>query len=111
MTLRYRQEYSYRIRRKTATPEATFSVFLFLLFHFHLFTMNVTRDLLLRAIKGEAGAIYKKKKREGDERRRGEPNTHTSFEETWDPFPLSKACNPYYEHSGVRQHDPSSHWT
>jgi hypothetical protein len=24
--------------------------------------------------------------------------------ETWDPLPLSKAYNPYYEHSGARQH-------
>jgi hypothetical protein len=35
-------------------------------------------------------------------------NTYThliSTEETWDPFPLSKACNPYYEHSGARQHE------
>jgi hypothetical protein len=42
----------HRIRRKKATPEATFVVFLF---HFHLFTMNVTRALPLEAIKGEAG--------------------------------------------------------
>jgi hypothetical protein len=34
-----------------ATPEATF-----FLFHFHLFTTNVTRALSLEAIKGEAGA-------------------------------------------------------
>jgi hypothetical protein len=36
-----------------AMPEATFLVFLF---HFHLFTINVTRALSLEAIKGEAGA-------------------------------------------------------
>jgi hypothetical protein len=23
----------------------------------------------------------------------------------WDLLPLSKACNPYYEHSGARQHE------
>jgi hypothetical protein len=33
-------------------PEATFFVFLF---HFYLFTTNVTRALSLEAIKGEAG--------------------------------------------------------
>jgi hypothetical protein len=31
--------------------------------------------------------------------------THTSPEETWDLFPLSKACNPYYEHFGARQYE------
>jgi hypothetical protein len=44
---------SHRIRRKTATPVATFVVFLF---HFHLFTTNATRALPLEAIKGEARA-------------------------------------------------------
>jgi hypothetical protein len=32
-------------------------------------------------------------------------HTHPSLEETWDLLPLSKACNPYYEYSGVRQHE------
>jgi hypothetical protein len=40
---------SHRIRRKTATPEATFVVFLF---YFYLFITNVTRALPLEAIKG-----------------------------------------------------------
>jgi hypothetical protein len=44
---------SRRIRRRTATPKATFVVFLF---RFHLFTMNVTRALPLEAIKEETGA-------------------------------------------------------
>jgi hypothetical protein len=30
---------------------------------------------------------------------------HHPSKETWDPLPLSKACNPYYEHSGARQHE------
>jgi hypothetical protein len=32
-------------------------------------------------------------------------HTHHPPKETWDSFPLSKACNPYYEHSGARQHE------
>jgi hypothetical protein len=47
------ENYSHWIRRKKATPEATFVVFLF---HFHLFTTNVTRSLPLEAINGKAGA-------------------------------------------------------
>jgi hypothetical protein len=34
-----------------------------------------------------------------------QPHTHHPSKETWDPLPLSKACNPYYEHSGARQHE------
>jgi hypothetical protein len=30
---------------------------------------------------------------------------HHLLEENWDPPPLSKAYNPYYEHSGARQHE------
>jgi hypothetical protein len=26
-------------------------------------------------------------------------------QEIWDLLPLSKACNPYYEHPGARQHE------
>jgi hypothetical protein len=33
-----------------------------------------------------------------------EPTTTT--QETWDLLTLSKACNPYYEHPGARQHEP-----
>jgi hypothetical protein len=44
---------SHRIRRKMATPEATFWFFSFI---FHIFTTNVTRALSLEAIKGEVGA-------------------------------------------------------
>jgi hypothetical protein len=32
--------------------------------------------------------------------------TTTTTQETWDPLPLSKACNPYYDHPGARQHEP-----
>jgi hypothetical protein len=32
--------------------------------------------------------------------------TTTTTQETWDLLPLSKACNPYYEHPGARQHEP-----
>jgi hypothetical protein len=92
---------SHWIRRKTAIPEATFFVFLF---HFHLFTMNVTQALPLEAIKGEAGATSRAMDESSPQ-----PSTHTSThqpsQETWDPLPLSKACNLYYKHSGVRQHE------
>jgi hypothetical protein len=34
--------------------------------------------------------------------------TTTTTQKTWDLLSLSllKACNPYYEHSGARQHEP-----
>jgi hypothetical protein len=35
-----------------------------------------------------------------------ETTTTITTQETWDLLPLSKACNPYYEHPGVRQHEP-----
>jgi hypothetical protein len=35
-----------------------------------------------------------------------EPTTTTTTQETWDLLTLSKACNPYYEHLGARQHEP-----
>jgi hypothetical protein len=46
---------SHRIRRRTATPQATFFAFLFHFFFsvFTPFTANVTRALPLEAIKGE----------------------------------------------------------
>jgi hypothetical protein len=47
---------SHWIRRRTATPEATFFAFLFHFSRFHDFTVNVTQALPLEAIKGEAGA-------------------------------------------------------
>jgi hypothetical protein len=46
--------YSHWIRRRTATPEATFFVFLFHSLRFHPFTMNEIRALPLEAIKEEA---------------------------------------------------------
>jgi hypothetical protein len=47
---------SHRIRRRTATPEATFLFFLFHSPYFYPFTINVTRSLPLETIKEEAGA-------------------------------------------------------
>jgi hypothetical protein len=55
-TPHYREIVPHQIRRGTATPEATFFAFLFCFSYFHPFTANVTRALLLEAIKGEAGA-------------------------------------------------------
>jgi hypothetical protein len=82
--------------------------------HFHLFIMNVTRALSLETLKGEAGATS----RDDGEDEETTHNTHTHTllaktsththhpsKETWDPLPLSKACNPYYRHSGARQHE------
>jgi hypothetical protein len=76
----------------------------------HLFTTNVIRALSLETIKEEAQDTS----RGGqgftmtDQNRllsKTKNRTHTSPEETWDPLPLSKGCNPYYEHSGARQYE------
>jgi hypothetical protein len=86
-------------------PKATFFVFSFILSYFHLFTMNVTRALSLEAIKGGQGPHLGTLKKQHT-RTSPEQNTRTSpSKETWDPLPLSKACNPYYEHSGARQQE------
>jgi hypothetical protein len=76
-------------------------VFSFIFFPFHLFTTNVTRALPLGTTKGEAGATFRKRKRTHLTK---SAHIHPS-KETWDPLPLSKACNPYYEHSDARQHE------
>jgi hypothetical protein len=86
--------------------------FSFILFHFHLFATNVTQALSLEAIKEEAGTTSR------DNRNNtytidnvhillAKTSTHTnhSSKEIWDPLPLSKAYNPYYEHFGARQHE------
>jgi hypothetical protein len=83
-------------------PRPPFLSFSFIFSPFHLFTTDVTRALPLETIKGEAGATSK---RETSQRQHLIRNSH---EETWDPFSLSKACNPYYEHSGARQHEQQS---
>jgi hypothetical protein len=102
---------SHQIRRRTATPKATFSAFLFHFPRFHHFTANVTRALPLEVIKGEAGAMSKGIEREEMVKQQQlEPilikTTTTTTQDTWDLLPLLKACNPYYEHPGARQHDP-----
>jgi hypothetical protein len=70
------ENYSHQIRRRTATSEATFFVFLFHFPCFYHFTANVTRALPLKAIKGEAGTIEK------EEKTRQQPLEHTSIETT-----------------------------
>jgi hypothetical protein len=35
-----------------------------------------------------------------------ETTHHHHSQETWDLLPLLKACNSYYKHPGVRQHEP-----
>jgi hypothetical protein len=82
-------------------------IFVFLhLFPFHLFTTNVTRALPLGTIKGEAGATSRGTRIETHLTDQALKHTHThTTKETWDPLPLSKACNPYYEHYGARQHE------
>jgi hypothetical protein len=87
------------------TSEATFFAFLFHFLCFYHFTANVTRPLPLEVIKGEAGRRQKKK----DETTRQQQLEHKPPPpplETWDLLPLSKACNPYYEHLSARQHEP-----
>jgi hypothetical protein len=54
---------SHRIRRRTATPEATFFAFLFHFLRFHYFTANVTQALPLEVIKGEAGATRRREEK------------------------------------------------
>jgi hypothetical protein len=97
--------YFHRIRRRTATPEATFFVFLFHSLCFHPFTMNVIRALPLEAIKGVAEV----KKREEGTTPRIHLNQNQTSRTTTHKRPgicslsLSlKACNPYYEHPSAR---------
>jgi hypothetical protein len=103
---------SHRIRRKTATSKTTFFIFLFHSFRFYPFTTNVTRALPLEAIKGEVGATSKGGDQAATDRVHLNRNHTSRFhappltKKTWDPLPFSKACNPYYEHSGARQHEP-----
>jgi hypothetical protein len=85
-----------------------FFVFLFRLFHFHLFTTNVIRALPLGTIKGEAGVTSRgplEKNTPHRPRTQAHTHTHTHRQRDWDPLPLSKAYNPYYEHSGARQYE------
>jgi hypothetical protein len=105
------RKYSPQRRRRMASSEATFFVFLFHSPCFHPFTMNVIRALPLEAITGEAET----KKRGG---RATTLRTHlnrnqtsrTTTHERHEICSLSrKACNPYYEHLGARQHEPQQH--
>jgi hypothetical protein len=83
-----------------------FYFFSFIFFLFHLFTTNVTRALSLKTIKGEAGATSKRRNAGTNTHTSPrQPHTHHPSKETWDLLPLLKACNPYYEHSGARQHE------
>jgi hypothetical protein len=87
------------MRRKTATLEATFFVFLFHPFPFPSLYYECNLSPLLRSYKWGG---------RGHDRENNEETIHTRTppsKETWDPLPLSKACNPYYEHSGARQHE------
>jgi hypothetical protein len=112
-SLRYQGNCSHRIRRKTAAPEATFFSFAFPTSSFYY---KCNPNPALKTIKGEAGTLS-----EEDEFTTSDRNTHLAKtiththththltkttthnahlpEETWDRFPLSKACNPYYEHA------------
>jgi hypothetical protein len=79
--------------------------------------MNVTRVLSLEAIKGEAGATSKRREKASDQTTMHRSNqiehtslrhrhTHTTSYKRPGIRSLSqKACNPYYEHSGARQHE------
>jgi hypothetical protein len=83
-------------------------VFLFHLFPFHLFTTIVTPALPLGTIKGEAGATSSGTLRLKHNSLGKNSSSHTT-KETWDLLPLLNACNPYYEHSGARQHEHQQH--
>jgi hypothetical protein len=113
-SLRYRGNYSHRIRRKTAAPDATFFIFLFHLFPISPFYHKCNPSPPLENYKrGGRGHAHEEKKRRIEHTTNTEmththlakTTTHTSLEETWDPLPLSKACNPYYEHYGARQYE------
>jgi hypothetical protein len=81
-------------------------IFLFHLFPFHISTTNVTQALFLETIKGEAGATSKRMNvGTNTHTTLRQPHTHHPSKETWNPLPLSKACNSYYEHSSARQHE------
>jgi hypothetical protein len=67
--------------------------------------MNVTRALSLEAIKGEAGATSRENKQQHTLLAKTSTHMHHPSKETWDPLPLLKAYNPYYEHFGIRQHE------
>jgi hypothetical protein len=86
-----------------------FSLLSFPLSPFYLSTTNVTRALPLRTIKGEAGATSRGSQIENrpllETHLTNQELTLTRHQETWDPLPLLKACNPYYEHSSARQHE------
>jgi hypothetical protein len=69
---------SCRIRRRTATSEATFFLSLFHFPRFHHFTANVTQALPLEAIKGEAGATSRKRSK--NETTRQQQLEHTAIE-------------------------------
>jgi hypothetical protein len=98
-SLCYRGNCSHRIRRKKAAPEATFFVSLFCLFPISPFYHKCNPSPSL--------GNYKRGGRDHIDGRRhlAKTTTQTPLEETWDPLGLSKACNPYYEHSSARQHE------
>jgi hypothetical protein len=101
--LRYRGSCSHRIRRKMVTPEATFFVLLFhlssILSFYHKYNPSPPLENYKRGGKEDNGQGH-----ETDRNTHLSKSTHTSPEETWDLFLLSKACNPYYEHSDAKQH-------
>jgi hypothetical protein len=105
MPLRCRGSCSRRIKRKTAAPEATFFVFLFYLFLISPFYYKCNMSPVLENYKRGGRGDTPERRRDDYTHLAKTTHIHTSSEETWDPFPLSKACNPYYEHSSARQHE------
>jgi hypothetical protein len=81
--------------------------FSLLSFPLYLFTIIVTQDLPLKTIKGEAWVTFGTPQWNRNSLSRYS-SSHTT-KETWDMFPPSKACNPYYEHSGARQPEQQRH--
>jgi hypothetical protein len=85
-----------------ATPDATFFVFLFRLFPISSFYHKCNSSPSLKNYK-RGGREHLTKT--DTSLRHASLRQHTHPKGTWDLFLLSKACNPYYEHFGVRQHE------
>jgi hypothetical protein len=71
-----------------ATPEATFFVFFSFSSLYHECNLSPLLRVEFTSIETTTST-----------------QTYHPSKETWDPFPLSKAYNPYYEHSGARQYE------
>jgi hypothetical protein len=98
---------SHRIRRRTATPEATFFYLSLLFSPFSPLYRKCNPSPPLKSYKREAEATSRRDKTIKQQQLESiSVETTTTIQETWDLLPLSKPCNPYYERPGARQHEP-----